>query len=86
MPDRYAQQPAFCLPFNYSEWSRICPLPGFHRTRLFQHADGYSYLLFELYQELKAVETAADLSRVSEARGTGCSFFGHQIGYEVISH
>ncbi len=59
---RYAQQPAFCLPFNYSESSRICPLPGFHRTRLFQHADGYSYLLLELYQILKAVETAADLS------------------------
>ncbi|MEG3923222.1 MULTISPECIES: hypothetical protein [unclassified Microcoleus] len=24
--------------------------------------DGYSYLLFELYQKLKAVETATDLS------------------------
>ena len=77
MPDRYAQQPAFCLPFNYSESGRICPLPGFHRTRLFQHADGYSYLLFELYQELKAVETATDLSPCLKP-GACVSFFGQQ--------
>ncbi|MGB7891227.1 MAG: hypothetical protein WCF82_04800, partial [Microcoleus sp.] len=55
--------------------SWICPLPGFHRTRLSQHVDGYSYLLCELYQELKAVETAADLSPCLKP-GACVSFFG----------
>jgi len=37
-------------------------LPGFLRTRIITHVYGYSYLLTKLYQTLKAVETATDLS------------------------
>jgi hypothetical protein len=46
LPNRYAQHPAIICPLTIPDLSRICPLPGFLSTRMFQHIDGcfYSHL------------------------------------------
>ncbi|WP_333157486.1 hypothetical protein [Microcoleus sp. B9-D4] len=75
MPDRYAPHPAIIRPLSIPHQRRMSPLPGFLRTRMILRVDGYSYLLFELYQKLKAVETATDLSPCLKP-GACVSFFG----------
>uniref|UniRef100_UPI00403F266F hypothetical protein n=1 Tax=Microcoleus sp. OTE_8_concoct_300 TaxID=2964710 RepID=UPI00403F266F len=47
------------------------------RTRMIPRVDGCSYLLLELYQKLKAVETATDLSPCLKP-GACVSFFGQE--------
>ncbi len=63
---RYAQQPAIICPLTVPKRSRICPLPGFLRTRMSQHVDGYSYLLLHfITNTLRRLKPPPTYPRVS---------------------
>ena len=60
LPNRYAQHPAIIRPLALTDLSRICPLPGFLSTRMFQHVDGcfYSRPNFTIFERILTAQSS----------------------------
>ena len=89
LPNRYAQHPAIICPLAVTVLSRICPLPGFLSTRMFQHVDGcfYSQVNFTILERILRLKPwhrfkaakAATGSTPAMNGGACASLFGHDV-------